>query len=87
MVLGITGLDRLNRFDKAYGKLDGQHQVAVNRALQELRNSPTLAPGRKLEKVKSRKGKDTWAIRISKGIRLSFEVEKGIGILRNVGGS
>ncbi len=83
MVLGITGLDRLKRFDKAYDKLDGQHQAAVKKALGELLNSETLPSGRKLEKVKSRKR--TWAIRISKGIRLSFEAENGTGILRNVG--
>ena len=83
MVLGITRLDRLKRFDKAYGKLDGKHQTAVKRALEELLNSATLPSGRKLKKVKSRK--HTWAIRISKGIRLSFEVENGVGILRNVG--
>ena len=83
MVLGIAGLDRLKRFDKSYGKFDGKHQAAVKKALGELLNCATLPSGRKLEKVKSRK--HTWAIRISKGIRLSFEVKNGVGILQNVG--
>ena len=75
MVLGITGLDRLKRFDKSCGKLDGKHQAAVKTALGELLNSATLPSGRKLKKVKSRK--HTWVIRISKRIRLSFEVKNG----------
>ena len=55
----------------------------MDQALNEILNSDDLPSGRSLKKVKSRK--DTWAIRISKGIRLSFEVENGTCILRNVG--
>lgn len=83
MVLGITGLRPHRRFSKAYRKLDGQHQDAVNVALDELLNNDDLPVGRKLEKVRSRK--DTWAIRVSKGIRLSFELENSTCVLRNVG--
>lgn len=74
---------RLRRFSKAYRKLGGQHKGAVDQALVELVNNDKLPVGRKLEKVKSRK--ETWAIRVGRGIRLSFEVEDGICTLRNVG--
>ena len=83
MVLGITEFQRLKRFDRAYRKLDGQHQAVVDEALGELPNSTTLRPSRNLEKVQSRK--DTWAIRVTRGIRRTFEVENGTCILRNVG--
>ena len=83
MALGITALTPLKGYRKAYNKLGGQHQTAVNRALAELLNRATLPPSRNLERVKSRK--DTWAIRVTKGIRLSFEVENGVCVLRNVG--
>ena len=55
----------------------------MDQALNEILNSDNLPAGRSLKKVKSRQ--DTWAIRISKGIRLSFEVKNGTCILRNVG--
>lgn len=55
----------------------------MDEALDELPNSTTLPSGRNLEKVQSRK--DTWAIRVTKGIRLTFEVKNGTCFLRNVG--
>ena len=55
----------------------------MDQALNEILNSADLPSGRRLKKVKSRK--DTWAIRISKGMRLSLEVKNGTGILRSVG--
>ena len=83
MVLGIKQFRRLSRFSKAYNRLNRQNQTAVERALSELLGCDELPPGRRLEKVRSRKS--TWAIRVSKGIRLSFEVADGTCILRNVG--
>lgn len=83
MALGITNFRRPNRFVRAYRKLNKQHQEAVDEALGELRNDTTLPSSRNLEKVQSRK--DTWAIRVTRGIRLTFEVENGTCSLRNVG--
>ena len=83
MALGIENFNRLERFSKAYRRLDKRHQKAVDDALAELLNDNRLRPSRNLEKVRSRK--NTWAIRVSKGIRLSFEVADGTCILRNVG--
>ena len=74
---------KLRTFRKAYRCLNAQSQTAVDKALNEILNSDNLPSGRCLKKVKSRK--DTWAIRISKGIRLSLEVKNGTCILRNVG--
>lgn len=83
MALGIENFNRLERFSKAYRRLDKRHQKAVDDALAELLNDNRPRPSRNLEKVRSRK--NTWAIRVSKGIRLSFEVADGTCILRNVG--
>lgn len=83
MVLGIKQFKRLPRFSKAYGRLNKHSQTAVERALADLLSRDELPPGRRLEKVRSRK--NTWAIRVSKGIRLSFEVADGTCVLRNVG--
>ena len=74
---------KLGKFRKAYRRLDAQSQAAVDLALNEILNSDDLPSGRSLKKVKSRK--DTWAIRIGRGIRLSLEVKNGTCILRNVG--
>ena len=83
MALGIDRFERLARFKKAYGRLDTRTKTAVDRTFSELANTDELPPGRNLEKVKSRK--NVWAIRVSKGIRLSFEVKDATCILRNVG--
>ena len=83
MVLGITRVKRLPRFRKAYNRLNKQNQKSVEHALTDLLSRDELSPGRRLEKVRSRK--NTWAIRVSRGMRLSFEVADGTCILRNVG--
>ena len=83
MVLGIRNVTRLGRFEKAYNRLSKQTKKAVERAVDELLSCDKLPPGRRLEKVRSRK--NTWAIRVSKGIRLSFEVVNSTCILRYVG--
>jgi mRNA-degrading endonuclease RelE of RelBE toxin-antitoxin system len=83
VVFGIRKITRLGRFKKAYRQLSEQNKQAVDDALRELRECDPLPKGRRLEKAKSRK--DTWAIRINRGIRLTFEVSDGICTLRNVG--
>lgn len=86
MVLGIKHLKRLDRFGKAYRRLNEQNRSAVDVALAELLSNGRLPPGRSLKKVKSgNRRKNVWAIRVSKGIRLTFEVKEGTCILRNVG--
>ena len=55
----------------------------MDKALRELPNTAALSAGRNLKKVKSRK--NTWEIRVNRGVRLTFEVENGTCILRNVG--
>lgn len=84
MVLGIKQFERLNSFEKSYRRLRKQTQTAVERAVGDLLSDDELPPGRRLEKVKS--SKNAWAVRVSRGIRLTFEVADGICILRNVGG-
>ena len=84
MVLGIKQFERLNSFEKSYRRLSKQTQTAVERAVGDLLSDDELPPGRRLEKVKS--SKNAWAVRVSRGIRLTFEVADGICILRNVGG-
>ena len=83
MVLGITTVTRLGRFKKSYKRLSEQTKAAVESAVAALLSDSELPPGRRLEKVQS--SKDVWAIRVSKGIRLTFEVADGVCILRNVG--
>lgn len=83
MVLGIKKVKRLGRFEKSYNKLNKQNKEAVKVAVNELKNCDELPASRRLKKVKSRK--NAWAIRVSRGIRLTFEVEGETCILRNVG--
>lgn len=83
MVLGITRLAPLGRFRRAYRRLDRPLQEEVDKALRELPNTAALSAGRNLKKVKSRK--NTWEIRVNRGVRLTFEVENGTCVLRNVG--
>lgn len=83
MVLGVTAFRQLGRFKKAYKQLSKQNKAAVDAALHEIQKCDPLPQGRRLEKVKSRK--NTWAIRINRGVRLTFEVAGGTCILRNVG--
>ena len=83
MVLGITRLTPLGRFRRAYRRLDRPLQEEVDRALRELPNSAALPAGRNLKKVRS--PKNTWEIRVNKGVRLTFEVDNGTCVLRNVG--
>ena len=83
MVLGIARLTPLGRFRRAYRRLDSPLQEEVDRALRELPNSAALPTGRNLKKVRSRT--NTWEIRVNKGVRLTFEVENGTCVLRNVG--
>ena len=85
MALGIKNLKRLDRFAKAYRRLNRQNQSAVDVALAELMGDGKLPPSRNLKKVRSGKERNVWAIRVNKGIRLTFEVNKGTCILRNVG--
>ena len=83
MVLGIKKFKRLPRFDRDYKRLSVQNKSAVNRALADLISEGELPRGRKLKKIKS--NKNVWAIRVTQGTRLTFEVADGTCILRNVG--
>lgn len=83
MVLGIRRIARLKRFDKAYKRLSERNKAAVDEALAELLSRDRLPSGRNLKKLGSRR--NTWAIRIDRGIRLTFEVADGVCCLRNVG--
>ena len=85
MALGIKSLKRLDRFARAYRRLSNQNRSAVDVALTELLSAGTLPPGRNLKKVRSGKRKNVWAIRVNKGVRLTFEVNKETCVLRNVG--
>lgn len=86
MALGIRRFKRLERFGKAYRRLTEQNRAAVDAALAELLRDGTLSPGRNLKKVRSgRRNQTIWAIRVNRGIRLTFEVSEGTCILRNVG--
>ena len=83
MVLGVKGSRYLSGFRKGYSRLSKKNQAAVDKVLAELLGEEELPSGRNLKKTKSRK--DTWAVRVNKRIRLTFEVADGICILRNVG--
>lgn len=83
MVLGVIAFRQLGRFKKAYRQLNERNKAAVDAALREIKACDPLPQGRRLEKVRSRK--NTWAIRVNRGVRLTFEVAGGTCILRNVG--
>ena len=85
MALGIKNLKRLDRFAKAYRRLNRQNQSAVDVALAELMVTASFLPAATSRKSGPERKGMSWAIRVNKGIRLTFEVNKGTCILRNVG--
>lgn len=75
-------LMRTARFKRAYRKLSEQEQERVKKALHLLladRSHPSL-------QVKRIKGTvHIWEVRVSRGIRLTFQIEGDAYVLRNVG--
>lgn len=75
-------LMRTARFKRAYRKLSEQEQERVKKALRLLladRSHPSL-------QVKRIKGTARiWELRVSQGIRLTFQIEDDVYLLRNVG--
>lgn len=68
---------RLERFDKAYRRLDRQDQRRVDKALITLARDP-LHSSLHTEKV----GGDIWSFRASHRLRLTFNFEGGIDELK-----
>jgi len=74
-------LRRTDSFLKDYGNLPAQIQARIDKQLRLLLEDPRH-PSLRLKKLK---GTDTFAIRVSKGYRLTFTHGKQILELRRVG--
>lgn len=70
------------QFDQAYEKLTRDEKRTVRKAISLLGNNPRH-PGLRIKKMEGRK--DTWEARPSKRLRMTFEMEGDIIVMRNVG--
>jgi len=83
VVLGIKQLAPKKRFTKALKALHPKIQSKVADTLDELLADQNLTPGRWLKKVEGYR--DVWEIYVDYHYRMTFKVEDGKAILRNVG--
>ncbi len=75
-------LVRTARFKRAYRKLELRHREQVKKALAQLL-ADHAHPGLRVKRVRGAKG--VWELRAGRGIRVTFEIETGAYVLRNVG--
>ena len=70
------------QFDQAYEKLTTAEKRSVRKALTLLGVNPRH-PGLRVKKMQG--GKDIWEARVSKRLRVTFEMSGEIIFMRNVG--
>jgi mRNA interferase RelE/StbE len=73
---------RTERFKRAYRKLEPRYQKLVKRALVQLLADRTH-PGLRVKRIRGTA--KVWELRAGRDIRMTFEIEEGAYILRNVG--
>lgn len=84
MQLGLNGIDRLPRFEKAYKNLEKRVQDAVDQGIKDLFKDP-IPLGRRVRKMNGYRNPDIWEARVGSSYRITFEIKNGIAILRNIG--
>ncbi|MBM2832563.1 MAG: hypothetical protein HW414_1615 [Dehalococcoidia bacterium] len=70
------------QFEQAYEKLTGFEKQGVRKALTLLGGNPRH-PGLRIKKMQ--RMKDIWEARLSRRMRMTFEMSGGFIVLRNVG--
>ena len=73
---------RTERFQAAYGELTPSNQQQARKAIRLLREN-RRHPGLRVKKIKGTEG--IWEARVSRSIRMTFEVHGDLIILRNIG--
>jgi mRNA-degrading endonuclease RelE of RelBE toxin-antitoxin system len=75
-------LVRTERFKRAYRKLEPRYRGQVKKALAQLLADRTH-PGLRVKRIRGTE--KVWELRAGRDIRVTFEIEQGVYILRNVG--
>lgn len=75
-------LARTERFKRAYQKLKLDDQALANKAIRFLATD-TRHPSLRVKKIKGTE--NIWEARVSRSIRMTFEMHQDLIILRNVG--
>lgn len=73
---------RTERFKAAYMELTPSNRQQAWKAIRLLRENP-CHPGLRVKKIKGTEG--IWEARVSRSIRMTFEVHGDLIILRNIG--
>ena len=76
-------LARTDRFKRAYNNLTGEEKRRAEKALRLLMNDMSH-PSLRVKRV--RKTKQIWEATVSMRIRMTFELQEDVIILRNIGG-
>ncbi len=76
-------LQYTDRFRRAYRALTAEDRQRVQNALRRLAENPRH-PGLRVKKMRGAGG--IWEARASRALRITFEMEGDVLILRNVGG-
>ena len=73
---------RTERFDRAYRQLSAENRAQARKAVSQLA-ADVRHPGLRAKRIRGTKG--IWEARVSRSCRLTFQVEGGIILLRNIG--
>ena len=73
---------RTERFDRAYRQVSAENRAQARKAISQLA-ADVSHPGLRVKKIRGTKG--IWEARVSRSCRLTFQVEGGTILLRNVG--
>jgi mRNA interferase RelE/StbE len=71
-----------NRFRRAYGELTNEEQALADKALRLLVEN-LRHPSLRVKRIKATEG--IWEARVSRSMRLTFEVHGDLLVLRNIG--
>lgn len=75
-------LARTSRFKRAFQKLKPEDQALADKALRLLATN-TRHPSLRAKKIKGTEG--IWEARVSRSLRLTFELHEDLLLLRNIG--
>ena len=76
-------LERPERFKRAYKKLSRDEQEQFKKALQNLLRHGARYPSLHMKRIKGTR--NIWEARVSRGCRMTFEIDGDRLMLRNVG--
>jgi mRNA-degrading endonuclease RelE of RelBE toxin-antitoxin system len=73
---------RTERFMRAYGRLNAENRAQARKAISQLAED-LRHPGLRVKRIRGTRG--IWEARVSRGCRLTFQVEGDTILLRNIG--